>query len=388
MGLRPVNPRSVHTWLLLCAGLLLHGRTSAQCANNLSIRTYDTVLTGPGYGTFHLSFPKWSLDSGLLVSVKINAQVNVAYGFTLKNVDVLTGAYTIWAGREDQITSPSLSAPYDNITEQKIGVYPLNPGDQVAVAPFPFLSNYNNIDSFSAGTAPFLGAGQVNFTYSPVTYTNIHTTNNASYSYHASATEVTRFSLTYTYCTSGVILNSGLTDFTAVLKDPSSVQLDWRVAGDEGSRLYEVQRSENGRDFMTIGKQPSIAAATGYTYIDHPAATGKWYYRLRITTPGNIAYSPVKEVTLDGSAGKLVVYPNPAVSHINLVLPGDPSSPGDWRVDILSPDGRLIQRAEFFHTNSFFINFRQHLSPGVYFIRATDLVGHASQVTSFRAEGQ
>ncbi|MBN9382363.1 MAG: T9SS type A sorting domain-containing protein [Chitinophagaceae bacterium] len=396
MGLRPAGLWFAKSWLVLCAGLALHGAALAQCvANNLSARTYDTVLTGPGYGTYKLSFPKWNPDSGLLVSVKINALVNVAYGFSLKNVDVMAGSYTIWVGREDQITSTSMPAAYDNITEQKIGVYALNPGDQVAVPPFPFLSNYNNTDSFSANTAPFLGVGRVNFTYAPVTYTNIHTTNNASYSYRATASEVTRFSLTYTYCNAGVILNNSLTAFTAVLQDPASVRLDWSVEGEEKDRLYEIQRSENGSDFITLGTRSPDEKATGYMYIDHPgrpasggggAGAGKWYYRLRIIAPGGISYSPIKEVTMgrDG-LGKLMLYPNPAVGHINLTLPGDPSRPGDWRVDILTVDGRLVQRAEFFHTNSFFINFRQHLSPGIYFIRATDLLGQGVQVASFRA---
>lgn len=380
------------TFLLLCTGLVLHGGVSAQCAaDNLSTRTYDTLLTGPGYGTYNLSFPKWSPDSGLLVSVKVNANVNIAYGFSLKNVDVMAGSYTIQVGREDLITSLSLPADYDNITEQTIGVYTLNPGDQVAKPPFPFLSNYNNTDSFSANTAPFLGTGRVNFTYAPITYTNIHTTNNISYSYHASASEATRFSLTYVYCNAGVVLGKELTAFTAVLKDPASVQLNWSVAGEEMNRSYEVQRSGNGKDFITLGTQPSIAGMTDHVYIDHPAGAGigKWYYRLRIITSGGISFSPVKEVTMgqDGP-GKLTVYPNPAVSHINLVLPGDPVRPGDWRVDILTADGRLVQRAEFFHTNSFFINFRQHLSPGVYFIRATDLMGQGIRVASFRADGR
>jgi hypothetical protein len=117
------------------------------------------------------------------------------------------------------------------------------------------------------------------------------------------------------------------------------------------------------------------------------ANANKYYYRLRIITPGGMFYSSIKEVSPDGQ-GKLMIYPNPAVSHISLVLPGDPSRPGDWRVDILTSDGRLVQRAEFFHTNSFFINFRQHLSPGVYFIRATDLPGQALQTASFRVDGR
>jgi hypothetical protein len=381
-----------NTLLLLCLGMILHGSAIAQCADNLSTRTYDTLLSGPGYGTYQLSFPKWNPDSGLLVSVKINALVNVQYGFTLKNVDVAASSYSLWVGREDYFTSPALTTPYDNITEQKIGVYALNPGAQVSMPSFTFLNNYNNIDSIASATAPFLGTGKVNFTYSPITYTTIHASNNASYSYHATASEVTRFSLTYTYCTANVILRSSLTAFTAVLKDPGSVQLDWSVTGEEKDKLYEIQRSGNGSDFTTIGSQPSVAGAAGYIYVDHlsEVGTGKYYYRLRIITPGGSAYSPVREVTAgrDGNPGKLTIYPNPAVSHINLVLPGDPNHPGDWRVDILAADGRLVQRAAFFHTNSFFINFRQHLSPGVYFIRATDLLGQGLQVASFRADGR
>jgi hypothetical protein len=383
--------RNLSPWknacLALCAGLFLHNSAGAQCANNLSTRTYDTLLSGPGYGTYQLSFPKWSPDSGLLVSVKVSALVNVQYGFTLKNVDAMAGTYGLWVGREDLITSPSLPAPYDNITEQKIGTYTLNPGDQVAVAPFPFLSNYANVDSFSAGTAPFLGAGNVNFTYTPITYTNIHTSNNASYSYHATATDVTRFSLTYLYCKDGFVLASGLTAFTAVAKDPGSVQLDWRVAEDAANRTYEVQRSKDGTTFSTIGSRAAVAGETAYTYPDRPGAGGKWYYRLRIVTPGEISYSPVKEVVLgQGGAGRLVVYPNPAVDHINLVMPGDAGAPGDWRVDICAADGRLIQRANFFHTNSFFINFRQQLSPGIYFVRTSHLQSGVGQVTAFSVD--
>ncbi|MDO6432565.1 T9SS type A sorting domain-containing protein [Flavitalea sp. BT771] len=385
--------RNLSLWknacLALCAGLLLHHSAGAQCANNLSSRTYDTLLTGPGYGTYQLSFPKWSIDSGLLVSVKVSAVVNVQYGFSLKNVDVMAGTYGLWVGREDMITSPSLPATYDNITEQKIGSYTLNPGDQVAVPPFPFLSNYANVDSFSAGTAPFLGAGNVNFTYSPITYTNIHASNNVSYSYHATASDVTRFSLTYIFCRDGVVLASGLTAFTAVAKDPGSVQLDWSAAAGAASRVYEVQRSRDGTAFATIGSRASVAGEMDYTYADRPGAGGKWYYRLRVVTPGEIAYSPIKEVVLEkGGGGKLVVYPNPAVDHINLVMPGDADAPGDWRVDICAADGRLVQRADFFHTNNFFINFRQQLSPGIYFVRASHLQSGSGQVTAFSVDAR
>ncbi|HEY4207689.1 MAG TPA: hypothetical protein VGM31_12780, partial [Puia sp.] len=179
------------TLIALSMGMILQGGVSAQTADNLSIRTYDTVITGPGYGTYHFTFPKWNLDSGLLVSVKISAVVTVQYGYSLTNTSGTVGTYGLYVGREDYFTSPALSAAYDNVNEQNIGSYTMNPGDQVSKAPFAVLNNYVNKDSITGNTAPFLGTGTVNFTYSPITYTSIHMSNTDSYGYHASASEVT-----------------------------------------------------------------------------------------------------------------------------------------------------------------------------------------------------
>ena len=372
------------TCLLLCI-YLLQIDAQAQCYDHLSMRTYDTVLTGPGYGTYNLSFPKFSPDSGLLVSVRVRALVTVQYGFTLKNVDVLSSTYGIWVGREDLITSPAMSAPYDNLLEQKIGSFPLNPGDQTSMPSFAFLNNYNNTDSITGATAPFMGAGKVAFTYAPITYTNVRANNNASFNYHATASETTRFSVSYTFCPMNVILSHALSAFTVALKTPSSVQLDWTMTGDERNRNYEIQRSSNGSDFTSLITLPGDAQNGTYTYTDIPPAEGKWYYRLQIASPGASTFSPIKEVDMKGAAnGRLLLYPNPAVNHINLLLPGGNDHPSDWGVDIRTSDGRLVQQANFFHTNNFFLNFRQSLSPGVYFVRAAELQGRGLFVSSFR----
>ena len=416
---------------IFCVGMILvQEGIFAQCSTNLSVRTYDTVLTGSGYGTYNLKFPKWNSDSGLLVSVKISAVVNVQYGFSLKNVDTMAGTYGIWVGREDYFTSPALSAAYDNTNEQKIGTYTLNPGAQASMSPFPFLTNFANVDSITGNTAPFLGSGLLNFTYSPITYTNIHTSNNASYSYHATATDQTHFSLSYIYCNGGGVLASSLTAFTAALKEPALVQLNWSVVGEEGERIYEIQRSGDGVSFATVGSRPAEPAGIGsvdYTFADRltgpggPAAwanggmssgpaSGKLYYRLRIVNAASVSYSPIRSVNL-GSNGsdKLILFPNPARDHINVVMPDEqaatntgggnrgaggssgnpgvsPGTPGDWMVNIRAADGRLVQSANFFHSNNLPIFFHQNLSPGIYFIRVTDLQGGNGRVASFRVD--
>ena len=385
--------------LAACLGVILHGSAAAQ-SSNLSVRTYDTVLTGPGYGTYYINFPKWNADSGLLVSVKISVVVNLQYSYTLKNTDVVAGTYGLWVGREDYFTSPALTADYDKINEQKIGTYTLNPGDQVTQTPFSFLTNYTNTDSITGSVAPFLGTGTVSFTYYPITYTNIRSANNASYGYHAAATETTHFSISYLYSTGDVVLATELSSFTASLRDASSVQLNWSMATEQKDRTYEIQRSADGHSFTTIGyKTAETSAGTGpvnYSYMDRPegAATGagngeggKWYYRLRLVSAGGISYSTVQSVTMpSGGSGRLVVFPNPTVDHINLLVPGDPNAPGDWLVNIRAADGRLVQSATFYHSNNLPLFFHQTLAPGVYFVQVMDPQGRLGQVASFRVD--
>jgi len=389
--------------LTACLGMTLHGGVSAQSSTNLSVKTYDTVITGPGYGTYNISFPKWSADSGLLVSVKVSAVVNVQYSYSLKNTDIIAGTYGLWVGREDYFTSPALTAPYDNINEQKIGTYTLNPGDQVVQAPFAFLSNVANTDSITGNVAPFLGTGTVSFTYSPITYTNIHTSNNASYGYHATASETTHFTLSYQYTNDGV-LATGLSSFTASLREASSVQLNWSTATEQKDRVYEIQRSGDGRSFTTVGYRTAETAPgvgqVSYSYIDKlegngwPMGTGadnggKWYYRLRIVSAAGISYSTVQSVTMaSGGVDRLVVFPNPTVDHINLVVPGDPNAPGDWLVNVRAADGRLVQSASFYHSNNLPLFFHQNLSPGVYFVQVMDQQGRTGRVASFRVDGR
>src|SRR6187402_3602955 len=110
---------------LCCCAIAFSPGGYAQCVGNLGSRSYDTLISGPGYGVYNLSFPKWSPDSGLLVSVTIRANVSVQYGFTMKNADVSPSVYTLWVGREDQFTSPAVTGVFDSVKEVLVGNYSL-----------------------------------------------------------------------------------------------------------------------------------------------------------------------------------------------------------------------------------------------------------------------
>jgi hypothetical protein len=373
----------------LCLGLILNAvaitPSRAQCGGTLPTKSYDTVITGPGFGNYTFSFPRWNADSGTLMSVKINAVVSLKYGFTLRNADVVPSIYSVTAGREDQISSPAMVVPYDHIAQQSVGVFSLAPGNQVTQAPFSFLNNYNNSDSIVGAVANFIGTGNLSFAYSPITYTDVHANNNASYSFSATAQDTVHFTLTYTYCGAG-LLAASLTRFDAAAYGPGSVALSWSAVNEQAGQVYEIEESQDGLQFITAGLLASTASGTGasdYRFICNlPAASpGTWYFRLKIMDPGaSPIYSIIKTVNIGPDNGHgIYLYPAPATDYINIVFdpsgannPSGTTSPGAWQINLLAADGSLLQR-EYYSLaagSTARIHFPRKLAAGVYFIRA------------------
>ncbi|HEY4285743.1 MAG TPA: hypothetical protein VGN00_01475, partial [Puia sp.] len=226
-----MKPRLIHFIMVLCLGLLLQTTSFAQCNNNLRTRTYDTSLVSNGFNIFSLRFPRWSPDSGLLVSVKMSAEVSSQYTFTLRNADVQTATYQLSVGQEDLFSGPLLT-PFTNLTPpQLIGSYPLLPGQTVTQGPFTFLDKHVSSDSITT-VAPFLGSGTVDISYMSFTYTNLSTINNATYYYGATIANTMRFSLQYLYCKSGGVLATNLTRWAAELETPRTVRLEWSAVNE------------------------------------------------------------------------------------------------------------------------------------------------------------
>ncbi len=382
---KPKN-RPPHVCLAVLCFLFFIGSAAGQCGNTLSSRSYDTLITSPGYGTYTLTFPKWNPDSGTLVSVKLTASVSQQYGFTLKNADLMPSSYTILVGRYDQFTSPAMGVSFNNTIERTIGIFTLQPAASVTSPPFAFLQNYANTDSITGAVAPFTGTGTLSFVYAPITYTDVHANNNASYSYSASAGDSIHFSISYQFCNVG-LLASSLIGFAALPEDPSTVKLSWTMANEEAGRIYEVQQSRDGAQFTAAGSLSSIGGGTGnedysYDWKAQGDPSGKWYFSLKIVSAdGRVGYSDIKQVTLGtGDDGGLRLYPVPATDFINLSFPG---AGEDWQVDVFAADGRLVFRQLYPAALAARLNFGQTFSRGAYFVRATGRKTNQSYTSSF-----
>jgi type IX secretion system substrate protein len=372
--------------LALCLGILIHTACLGQCDSNLSTRTFDTTLTGNGFQTFKLSFPQWDPDSGLLVSVKLSAQVSSMYGFTLTNEGAASSAYpySLTIGQEDVISGSALSSPYTGLTYQNIGSWSLSPDQSVTYAPFVFLNDHITSDSITSAVTPFLGTSQVNLSYMSFTYTDLTAENNSTYQYTDNISNAMKFSVQYLFCQSGGVLATNLTAWSAQLVNPGQVRLSWTDAVAVAGRQYGIQRSTDGQIFTTITTitaEPG-SASNDYSYMDRlpEGVSGTLYYRLQLIDAGQTSLSPVRTVTIPREDHTLRVYPNPATSYLDLTT-GQP--PGDWLIEIFSAAGNLVQKQLALQSSNIHISLNINISSGVYFIRATDLRGQRNYTASF-----
>ena len=112
-----------------------------------------------------------------------------------------------------------------------------------------------------------------------------------------------------------------LIDFEAVAMG-KSVELTWETASETNNQGFEIQRSQNGKDWLKIGfvaGAGTISYSQFYQFTDQPEKAGTYYYRLwQMDYDGGSKISPVRTATIgSGDAiGKLAIFPNPiAAGH-------------------------------------------------------------------------
>jgi hypothetical protein len=230
-------------------------------------------------------------------------------------------------------------------------------------------------------TGSFEGTGSVNFTYKSTT----SLTSALGVSNSATVSDAITLGVTYYFC-NPTVLSSNVITFMATLENKQTVSLNWITVNEQAGRRYEIEVSNNGKDFTTFDSQASDPVNTDasytYQYAINAGVTGKLYFRLRqLDVDGTASYSPVRIIDLDaGGLSGFSLYPNPPADFINLVFP--PGTRG-WQVDIFSADGSLVQRNYYGNTSAGRLNFQRKLSAGTYFARATDMETSKDYVSPF-----
>lgn len=181
----------------------------------------------------------------------------------------------------------------------------------------------------------------------------------------------------------GQVVPVTLTNVKAYQKN-SGVQVEWRAEQEINIEKYEVERSQNGRQFSSIGTiaaKGNSGGVTDYSLYDAKPNSGINYYRLKITdNDGQVKYSSVLKVNIASGSGYITVYPNPATGNsIGLQINNLPK--GIYTISVTNKAGQLIANKILNHlggsaTES--VEFSKAIAAGVYHVR---IMGESVNVT-------
>lgn len=109
-------------------------------------------------------------------------------------------------------------------------------------------------------------------------------------------------------------LNAKATPNLSISVEGTNIELEWRTAKDEKAGNFELQRSLNGEEFLSLGSQQLIEQKDYgiiYTYTDLKVmelGLPKFFYRLKYTSlAGETSYSEIQEVATFSTEKKLSV---------------------------------------------------------------------------------
>ncbi len=124
------------------------------------------------------------------------------------------------------------------------------------------------------------------------------------------------------------------------------VLLNWTTTNEINVDHFEIERSNNGREFSKIGivsSQLSAGSIHKYSYTDNSPFTAhhSLFYRLKmIDKDGKFEYSPIRMIS-NNADGQIIIYPNPARDMVTVTHPSTNSIAQLLLTDLT---GRILRR--------------------------------------------
>lgn len=157
-----------------------------------------------------------------------------------------------------------------------------------------------------------------------------------------------------------------LVDFYGVRKG-DKINLSWSTLTEINSDHFQLERSEDGLDFNSIGIISSHGNSNeriDYQFMDTDVSSVVYYYRLKMVDfDGTYEYSPIILISPDLSDVRIVMFPNPTTDKI--FLEGIESTYFK-QLDFYDLQGKMHKTFNTFDSNSIVVS---DLSPGQYILR-------------------
>ena len=155
-----------------------------------------------------------------------------------------------------------------------------------------------------------------------------------------------------------------MVNIAAARNSDQTVNVSWKVENEINLQRYEIQRSEDGQHFNSIGHTSASAnngGSAAYLYRDETASGFTNFYRIKaISNDGQIQYSNIVKVDPVKMTAGITVYPNPVEDNIITVRFNNQKS-GNYTVALTNKLGQLL------YSNIFYIDQRsvvQQIKPG------------------------
>lgn len=155
----------------------------------------------------------------------------------------------------------------------------------------------------------------------------------------------------------------------------AGIQVDWNVATESDIHHYEIQRSQNGLQFIKMSDLSPKAnnySSASYKWFDVNAPSGTNYYRIKsVFNSGEVSYSTVMKVTIGGIKQNIAVNPNPVTgTSINLQFNNQPK--GTYTIKLFNNRGQQVYNRKIEHTggsSSQMLDIKNMLMKGIYQLR-------------------
>jgi Concanavalin A-like lectin/glucanases superfamily/Secretion system C-terminal sorting domain len=173
-----------------------------------------------------------------------------------------------------------------------------------------------------------------------------------------------------------------LGDFTAS-KKPTGIQLNWETLSEQNASHFEVERSTDGTNYISIGRVNATgnsAIKQYYTYLDVQPYAGTNLYRLKLADINSaFTYSRVIAVKNDNSLITLQLFPNPVSDVLQVQLPSGQKE--TVNITITDAAGKSVyfkplQVSEGINAISIPV---QHFSKGTYYLVIDNKEGRQSK---------
>ncbi|MBO9616113.1 MAG: T9SS type A sorting domain-containing protein [Dyadobacter sp.] len=159
------------------------------------------------------------------------------------------------------------------------------------------------------------------------------------------------------------------------LSEGQTASLSWATSEETNSDRFDIERSQNGKNWVKIGSLSSHKESNVnqyYSFADAAPLRGDNYYRLKmVDRDETFAYSSIEHLNFNGLA---LVYPNPVSASQNLTF-----NVGDWskvsQVKVVNTAGKVVFEA----SNALLSGISaRNLAAGAYVVQVTHVDGTVS----------